>query len=291
MPRNYPLPAIRSRRATSTVRTPAVRAASVSTPTVSTAAVRPLRPLLLIAAGVAGLAALPATGARSEDLFAAQPLEESRFAVLGRPVGSEDWSLLVLEQLAAAPRCWTARPDGLVDPSLNRFNFTGICNRFIDSNGYSLRIGEQDLASSYRLKLVQVGEELRLQASSVSSPTDLVVGRGRVPLRDRDGFVSLTLEPGWSLQRRTYQGRALSHLYFANGESLPSLLARLQPAPDPVASAGPGRSGRGSTLLSRLGNLGSTPADGGSGYGVLADRGPVAIPGRPVPLPVIPFRD
>lgn len=251
-----------------------------------------LRPLMLAAAGVAGLAALPASVVRSEDLFAAQPLQESRFAILGRPVGSEDWSLLVLEQVAAAPRCWTARPDGLVDPSLNRFNFTGICNRYIDSNGYSLRIGEQDLASTYRLKLVQVGEELRLQASSVSSPTDLLVGRGQVPLRDRDGFVQLTLEPGWSLQRRTYQGRSLSHIYFANGDSLPSLLARLQPEPEPVATAGTGRGGRGgSTLLSRLGSLGSTRDDRAAGYGALADRGVLVIPGRPVPLPVIPFQD
>ena len=224
MPRNYPPPA--------------------ACPRPAAASVGPFRPLLLAAAGVAGLAALPATGVRGADLFAAQPLQESRFAILGRPVGSEDWNLLVLEQLAVAPRCWTARPDGLIDPSLNRFNFTGVCNRYIDSNGYSLRIGEQDLASTYRLKLVQVGDELRLQASSVSSPTDLLVGRGRVPLRDRDGFVQLALEPGWSLQRRTYQGRGLSHLYFANGESLPSLLARLQPEPDPVASTGTG-TGRG----------------------------------------------
>lgn len=271
MPRNYPQPSVAFRRAA--------------------ASIRPLRPLLLAATGVVGLAALPASGVRGEDLFAAQPLQENRFAILGRPVGSEDWSLLVLEQLAAAPRCWTARPDGLVDPSLNRFNFTGVCNRYIDSNGYSLRIGEQDLASSYRLKLVQVGEELRLQASSVSNPTDLLVGRGRVPMRDRDGFVQLTLEPGWTLQRRTYQGRALSHLYFANGDSLPSLLARLQPEPEPVASAPTGRGGRSSLLLSRLGSLGSTRDDAGSSYGVLADRGAVAIPGRPVPLQVIPFRD
>ena len=271
MPRNYPLPA----------RCPRGAAASGS----------PLKPLLLVAAGVAGLAALPATGARGEDLFAAQPLQESNFAVLGRPVGREDWSLLVLEQLAAEPRCWTARPDGLVDPSLNRFDFTGICNRFIDSNGYSLRIGGQDLASSYRLKLVQVGGELRLQASSVSAPTDLLVGRGRVPLRDRDGFVPLTLEPGWTLQRRTYQGRALSHVYLSNADTLPALLARLQPPPDPDVAAGTGRTAGGPMLLSRLGTLGSTRADGGAAYGSLADRGPEAIPGQPVPLQVIPFRD
>lgn len=265
------------------------------------AAASPLRPLLLAATGLVGLAALPAAGVRGADLFAAQPLQENRFAILGRPVGSDDWSLLVLEQLGAAPRCWTARPDGLVDPSLNRFNFTGICNRYIDSNGYSLRIGEQDLSGSYRLKLVQVGEELRLQASSLSSPSDLVLGRGRVPLRDRDGFVALTLEPGWSLQRRTYQGRSLSHIYFANADSLPALLARLQPAPPPeiaAATASSNRRGergeRGSMLLSRLGSLGSSGSRDdrtASGYGVLADRSLTAMPGRPVPLPVIPFRD
>ena len=270
MPRNYPLPKAFSRRVS---------------------AVRMHSPLALMAvASLGGAAMLQGPGVRSEDLFAAQPLEASRFAILGRPVGRDDWNLLVLEQVAASPRCWDSRPDGLVDPSLNRFNFTGICNRYIDSNGYSLRIGDQDLASSYRLKLVQVGGELRLFASSVSSPTDLLVGRGPVPLRDRDGFVQLSLEPGWALQRRTYQGRGLSHLYFANSDSLPVLLARLQPEPTVQGGAG-GRGDRGSTLLSRLGSLGSTPDADGSSLGVLADRGPLARPGRPVQLQVIPFRD
>lgn len=276
MPRNYPLSAARSRR----------DAGSASS----------LRPLLLAAvAGVAGVVTLSATGVRGQDLFAAQPLQENRFSILGRPVGSDDWSLLVLEQVAAAPRCWNTRPDGLVDPSLNRFNFTGVCNRYIDSNGYSLRIGERDLASSYRLKLVKVGEELRLQASSSSSADDLLVGRGTVPLRDRDGFVQLTLEPGWSLQRRTYQGRSLSHLYFANSESLPALLARLQPPPPPDVATAPARGergGRGSTLLSRLGSLGGSRDDRtSSSSGMLADRGLMVLPGQPVPLQVIPFRD
>jgi len=281
MPRNYLLPA-----------DPSPRSA------------RRLKPWLLASATVGGLAALPLAGVHGQDLFAGQPLPENRFAILGRPVGATDWSLLVLEQVAAAPRCWTARPDGLVDPSLNRFNFTGICNRFIDSNGYSLRIGEQDLASSYRLRLVQVGEELRLQASSAASPSDLLVGRGTVPQRDRDGFVSLTLEPGWSLQRRIYKGRSLSHIYFSNADSLPALLARLQPEPPPLVTASgpvaPARGERGSRLLSRLGSLGSSRDDraassfadtAGSRLGSLADRGQTVIPGRPVPLQVIPFRD
>ncbi|MFM7085452.1 MAG: DUF3747 domain-containing protein [Cyanobium sp.] len=238
----------------------------------------------LLPTGAALSLLLSTTGnqARGAALFAARPLELSRFAVLARPVGRDDWNLLVLEQLAASPACWQQRPDGLVDPSLNRFNFTGICNRYLDSNGYSLRVGEQDLANSHRLRIVQVGEELRLMASTLSSATDLTVARGRVPLRDRDAFVGLSLEPGWSLQRRVYEGRELSHLYFANGESLPVLLARLQaptgssrqrPAPSPPR------------LPERLGDPGSTP------LAAVPARTPQAQPGQPIRLQVIPFRE
>ena len=190
------------------------------------------------------------------------------------------------EQLAAEPRCWTARPDGLVDPSLNRFNFTGICNRYIDSNGYSLRVGEQDLATTHRLRLVQVGQELRLLASSETMPVELLVGRGPVPLRVRDGFVELRLEPGWSLQRRTYLGRSLSHLYVANGDTLPALVARarFQPGQAPAGLADPPmtafRPGRSRTQGLSGPSLAGLPESSGA-----------PVPGQPIPLQVIPFRE
>ncbi len=183
--------------------------------------------LALAAAGLTGtgLAAL-SPWAQAANVFNSRPLDASRFAVLARPVGNSDWNLLVLEQIQAKPLCWEQRPDGLVDPALNRFNFTGICSRYLDSNGYSLRIGDQDLASRYRLQLRQSGAELRLEASTPSDPTVLVVGRAQVPRRDRDGFVALKLEPGWDLQRRAYGEQTLSHLYFANASPLPELVAK-----------------------------------------------------------------
>ena len=217
----------------------------------------------------AGLALLtPWAGAAN--LFDSRPLDASRFAVLARPVGPSDWNLLVLEQIQAQPLCWEQRPDGLVDPALNRFNFTGICSRYLDSNGYSLRIGNQDLASRYRLQLRQSGTELRLEASTPSNPNVLVVGRARVPLRDRDGFVALALEPGWDLQRRVFNSQTLSHIYFANPSPLPELLAKaggsspvaLRHPVAPPSLPGPARAG-GSTLVAR----------------------------GPIRLPVIPFSD
>ena len=56
--------------------------------------------------------------------------------------------------------------------------------------------------------------------------------------RDKNAFVQLTLEPGWSLERRAYQGRTLSHVYFAHPEPVNSLLAK---------------AGRGGAGFSRLG--------------------------------------
>ena len=76
-------------------------------------------------------------------LFDSAAVPQERFAVLAQPTSRAQWKLLVLEQIKAQPRCWRARQDGLVEPSLNRFNFSGICKRYLDSNGYSLRSGGQ----------------------------------------------------------------------------------------------------------------------------------------------------
>ncbi|MFM8526488.1 MAG: DUF3747 domain-containing protein [Cyanobacteriota bacterium] len=182
-------------------------------------------PLLIGAAALLSNLGPPPQPVRAAGVFGSQPLDGRRFAILARPVAQEDWTLLVLEQVQPTPRCWEDRADGLVDPSLNRFDFSGICSRYLDSNGYSLRVGDQDLSSRHRLRLRQIGQELQLQAFSPLVTTDLVVARGSVPLRDRDGFVALKLEPGWQLQRRTYGSQTLSQVYFANPQPLEQLLA------------------------------------------------------------------
>jgi hypothetical protein len=176
-------------------------------------------PLLALSAAIAA----PAWAA---SVFTSQPLDQSRFAVLAQPVGKSDWKLLVLEQIKPEPLCWEKRSDGLIDPALNRFDFSGICSRYIDSNGYSLRVGDEDLASRYRLRLEQQGNAVTLLAMTPSQPTELLVGRGTLSQRDREAFVAIELEPGWSLERRAYGSQTLSHVYFANGTSLSQLIAK-----------------------------------------------------------------
>ena len=199
--------------------------------------------LALLSAGLVGSQA-------AAGVFQSQPLEQERLAILGQPVGSQGWKLLVLEQLKPAPKCWEERRDGLIDPALNRFNFSGICSRYLDSNGYSLRVGDDDVSPRYRLRLESQGNTLVLLAMSGSHPTELVVGRGAIPLRDRSGFVALKLEPGWQLERRMYGERSLSHVYFANPQPLDGLIAQAERnQARPVATYGSTRPGNGPIAL------------------------------------------
>ena len=157
-------------------------------------------PLLALSAAIAA----PAWAA---SVFSSQPLDQARFAVLAQPVGKSDWKLLVLEQIKPEPLCWEKRSDGLIDPALNRFDFSGICSR-------------------YRLRLEQQGNKVSLLAMTPSQPTELLVGRGTMSQRDREAFVAIELEPDWSLERRAYGSQTLSHVYFANGTPLSQLIAK-----------------------------------------------------------------
>ena len=100
----------------------------------------------------------------------------------------------------------------VVDPLLSTFDFTGVCNRYIDGNGYSLRIGGDDLGTRYRLTVVNTGSEMELLAAPTrdrSQPTMLVARSGGVA----SGFLKLSFEPGWSLRRRAYGTKGLGHIY------------------------------------------------------------------------------
>ena len=158
-------------------------------------------------------------------LFDSRPLQEDRFAILAQAVGRDRWKLLVLEQIKARPLCWEERQDGLMNPSLNNFDFTGICSRYLDSNGYSLRTSGTDADKRYRLRLNQSRNGLTLQAMDSLGGGGITVARARNVRRDKNAFVKLTLEPGWSLERRSYKGRTLSHVYFANAKPMNTLMA------------------------------------------------------------------
>ena len=255
-----------------------------------------MRRTYLQAAGMAatGVAAtvvlallLPNTLA-ARGIFESKPLPQERFAVLAQPVGQTGWKLLVLEQIKRKHQCWRPRADGLVEPMLNSFNFAGICSRYLDSNGYSLRSGGSDLGRRFRLRVMQRGSTLQLQAFNPDQKAPIVVGHAPIPSRQRNGFVRLKLNDDWQLERRAYQGRTLSHLYFANPDPIQLLMARAirQARGSSMAKLGPSRApsmpppippspktSRGSSLASRLSSVQRVASAG------------------PIPLQVIPYKN
>ena len=148
-------------------------------------------------------------------LFTTAEVDETKFVLVSAPIGSGERSQLnIYEQRTSARPCYSVSgvAPGVVDPLLATFDFTGICNRYIDGNGYSLRIGADDLGTSYRLTVIKSANDVQLMAvptRNPSEPTFLVARAGGFG----NNFVQLKLEPGWQLMRRQYGKRTLGHLY------------------------------------------------------------------------------
>ena len=148
-------------------------------------------------------------------LFTTADVDESKFVLVAAPIGSGPNSQLnIYEQRTSARPCFEVKGSApaVVDPLMATFDFTGICNRYIDGNGYSLRIGGDDLGTQYRLTVVNTGTDMELLATPTrnpSQPTFVVARAGGAG----SGFLKLSFEPGWSLKRRAYGEKTLGHIY------------------------------------------------------------------------------
>ncbi len=159
--------------------------------------------------------------------FTNRPLDENRVVAIASPVGSRSHQLLILEQVGNQRQCWRDEGD-TIDPLLLDFDFTGICGRGTDSNGYSLRVGNEDLSWRYSLRIDRDGNTLRLLASPNTDRTvpDLEIGTAQLVAGE---LVEITLNPGWSITKRVYNGQPLGHYYLTHSQSLSSLIAAARP--------------------------------------------------------------
>ncbi|MEB3322773.1 MAG: DUF3747 domain-containing protein [Synechococcaceae cyanobacterium] len=161
------------------------------------------------------LAGTAVPSARASSLFAAAEVELQRFVLVAAPIGSGPRAQLnIYEQVSAKRPCFAVgegRP-AAVNPLLATFDFTGVCSRYIDGNGYSLRIGGQDLGTSYRLMVSRDTNDVLLLAipTRPGAGPELVVARTGGA---GSGFLKFDLEPGWTLKRRQFGGRRLGHIY------------------------------------------------------------------------------
>ncbi|MCT0249771.1 DUF3747 domain-containing protein [Synechococcus sp. CS-205] len=148
-------------------------------------------------------------------LFQARELDQSKFVLVAAPIGDGLRAQLnIYEQVTDRRPCFStsgAAPSR-VEPLLGSFNFTGICSRYMDANGYSLRVGGSDLGTVYRLSVVRQGTDNILLAAPGRNQAgpEVVVARTQ---GHSDGFLQFVPEPGWRLMRRYFGDRALGHIY------------------------------------------------------------------------------
>lgn len=196
--------------------------------------IRTLAALLPLAGALALVSPQPAA---AKALFGAVEVDQSKFVIVAAPIGDGSRAQLnIYEQRTNARPCFAvqAGKPGVVDPLLSSFDFTGICNRFIDGNGYSLRLGDQDLGTVYRLSVVKEAKDTLLMAlpTKAGAGPELVIARSGGA---GNGFLLLVPEPGWKLMRRQFGGRALGHVYVYR-DATPEVLSGPAAPPAPVAA-------------------------------------------------------
>ncbi|HEY9735476.1 MAG TPA: DUF3747 domain-containing protein [Trichocoleus sp.] len=177
----------------------------------------------LTSVGIAALATTAAAIALAPTATAAQfdqqEIDPSRVVAVASPVrGGALHNLMILEQVSNQRPCWqeTGSSPVQIEPLLLNFDFTGICARLTDSNGYSLRVNGEDLGLRYRLEIVRQSNDLVLRATPIrdrNTYPSIEIGRANGAT---DSFAKIQLNPGWRMTRRIYNGQALGHIYLSN---------------------------------------------------------------------------
>ncbi|MEB3359309.1 MAG: DUF3747 domain-containing protein [Synechococcales bacterium] len=182
-----------------------------------------------VAAAAAG--AVAAVSPAIAALFDQKEVDQNKFVAVAAPYGQSAHQLLILEQISSERPCW--RESGSapvqVDPLLTQFDFTGICGRSTDSNGYSIRVDGEDLGLSYSLRVVRRNEDLVLIGSPLRAGNpELEVARANGVT---NGFAKLQLNPGWNFAKRLYNGQTLGHVYLTYNSAIPGVEQPGNPLP------------------------------------------------------------
>jgi N-acetylmuramoyl-L-alanine amidase len=145
--------------------------------------------------------------------FGQKEVDQSKFIAIAKPVGQDSHQLLVLEQITDKKQCWSENGSNptLIDPLLLKFDFTGICGRSTDANGYSIRMDGQDFGGKYTLRIRYRDNDMVLVGSPDNKPDpEIVVGRTNGIVRD---LAKIQLDPGWYFAKRTFGPKTLGHVY------------------------------------------------------------------------------
>ncbi len=174
-------------------------------------------PLSLAALASITLGAIGAMSLAAAGTFGQQEVEQNKFIAIAVPRVGSTPQLVILEQISDSQPCWkeSGTTPVTVEPLLLKFDFTGICRRSTDTNGYSIRMADQDMGLLYKLKLVRDNDELVLVGISNTDPNAAVVKIGKTH-GISPGLTKIVLEPGWRFTKRTSNGQTLGHVYLTS---------------------------------------------------------------------------
>ncbi|MGK7928438.1 MAG: DUF3747 domain-containing protein [Spirulina sp.] len=167
--------------------------------------------------------------------FGKVEVDQRRFVAIATPfgVGRRYYNLIIMEQKSNRRACWREYGNSptFIEPSWEQFDFTGICGRSTDSNGYSIRVNDNDLGARFILSVVRRGNELVLMANSLRERAGVEIGRTR-GIDNGDRYLKIHLDPGWRFTKRSYNGRMLGHVYLTSDSNT----ANIPPARDPISN-------------------------------------------------------
>ena len=136
---------------------------------------KPLR-LAMAAATAATLTFFGATTRVDAQAFGNDEVIQENFVLVAAPGGGllGRPQFMIIEQKSNAQQCWSESGSNPVqiEPLLLNFDFSGICGRATDSNGYSIRAGDGDAGSRFNLEIKEEDGEYILIGRPSSFPTN-----------------------------------------------------------------------------------------------------------------------
>ena len=193
----------------------------------------------------------PAVQLAQASTFGMQETSQDPYILVSNPTsrigGVQRYGLMIIEQKAAQPPCFDtvgSNPTVVLPLLAQMDDFSGICGRSTDTNGYLIRAAGTDIR--YNPVLEQQDGVLVLYAnpSPFAGPgaQRFIIGQtdGIAP----SGFTKIFLNPGWRLTRQTFNGNVTGRTYLANDLTVAQLIQQsggviAQPGPTPTPSPTP----------------------------------------------------
>ncbi len=154
----------------------------------------------------------------------------SQFILVAQPTsklgGTQRYGLMIIEQKRPDPLCYstTGSNPTQVNVLLLNFDFSGICGKSTDTNGYAVRVAGEDVAYDpvieNRNGVLVLSAVPRRSAGQNLSPFII----GQTDGIAANGFTKVTMQPGWRLTRRTFNNNPTGLTYLTNDSTVAQLV-------------------------------------------------------------------